>query len=148
MPPQQQQIPDADIDVKHQANSTAASKSLALAEEIVEGCIAYAPDYPAEIGSKMSNTDSDPFKNYTAAVSVRENCRLDEIGNGSDPHWHIATDLYETFSEKDFLLGYNTMQMTIGTVCRPAGVYDSTPTEIIIPETDKYNQSFLSPTVV
>jgi hypothetical protein len=93
----------------------------------------------------MANTDSDPFKNFTAAVSVRENERIIEIGEGSDPHWHTATDLYETFTEEDFLLGYNSMQMTIGTVCRLAGVYDSTPTAIIIPEADKNKQPLLSP---
>jgi len=130
LPPQDQQIPDADIDVEYQQNSTAAAQSLALAQELVQGCKDYATDYPADIGNKMSNTDSDPFKNYIAAVSIRENCRLDEIGNGSDPHWHTATDLYATFSEKDFLLGYNAMQMTIGTICRLAGVYDSTPTPV------------------
>jgi hypothetical protein len=145
LPPQSEQIPDADIDVEYQSNSTAAAKSLALAQELVKGCEAYAPDYPAEIGSKMSNTDSDPFKNYVAAVSVRENCRLDEIGNGADPHWHTATDLYETFSEKDFLLGYNAMQMTIGTVCRLAGVYDSVPTPNNHFDGINNNQSMLSP---
>ena len=145
LPPQNQQIPDADIDVEYQANSAEAAKSLALSEELVDGCEAYAPDYPADIGNNMSNTDSDPFKNYIAAVSVRENERISEIGNYSDPHWHTATDLYDTFSEKDFLLGFNCLQMTIGTVCRLAGVYDSTPVSIEIPQTYKQKQPILFP---
>ncbi len=144
LPPQEEQAEDADIDVEYKSGTKAEAQSLALAEELVTACEDYAPDYPAEIGPNMSNTDSDPFKNVCAAVSMRENCRLSEIGNGSDPHWHTETDLYETFSDDDFLLGYNTMQTTVGAVCRLAGVYDSTPTYVTIPESDIHSSFFLS----
>jgi hypothetical protein len=59
-----------------------------------------------------------PFRNYTAAISVRDNQRVAEIGNGSNPHWHQPTDVYATYSEDDFLLGFNAVQMTVGTVAQ------------------------------
>ena len=135
LPPQPTQVSGTDIDVEYQSSSQAAAKSKALAEELFDGCKAYASDYPADIGTKMSNTDSDPFKNYTAAVSIRENERLAEIGQGADPTWHTKYDYYNYFSNEDWLLGFNCAQMTIGTVCRLAGVYDSTPVAIEIPQT-------------
>ena len=45
----------------------------------------YSTDYPAQIGSNMNYTDSVPFQNDTAAVSVRDNQRVAEIGNGLEP---------------------------------------------------------------
>jgi hypothetical protein len=52
---------------------------------------------------------------------VRDNQRVAEIGNGSNPHWHQPTDLYTAFSEDDFQLGFNAVQMTLGTVAELAG---------------------------
>jgi len=147
LPPQSQQSPNADIDVEFQKNSTAAAKSKALAVELQLGCNAYAPDYPADTGDNMSNTDSDPFKDYIAAVSVRENERIKEIGNYSDPAWHTVCDTFGYFSEKDFLLGFNCVQMTIGTICRLAGVYDSTPVSINMPHINKPAHYEISPIV-
>ena len=69
----------------------------------------------------MNYTDSVPFQNYTATVSVRDNQRVAEIGNGSNPHWHQPTDVYAAFSEDDFQLGFNAVQMTLGTVAELAG---------------------------
>jgi hypothetical protein len=81
----------------------------------------YSVRYPAQVGSNMNYTDSVPFQNYTATVSVRDNQRVAEIGNGSNPHWHQPTDLYTAFSEDDFQLGFNAVQMTLGTVAELAG---------------------------
>jgi hypothetical protein len=69
----------------------------------------------------MNYTDSVPFQNYTATVSVRDNQRVAEIGNGANPHWHQPSDLYTAFSEADFRLGFNAVQMTLGTVAELAG---------------------------
>ena len=69
----------------------------------------------------MRSTDSWPFRHYTAAVSIRENQRVAEIGQGSNPHWHQPTDLYSTYSDLDFRLGFNALQMTLGTVAQLAG---------------------------
>src|SRR5205807_6384509 len=40
----------------------------------------YASDYPASVGSHMTNTDSAPFQDLVAAISLRENER-------GGPHW-------------------------------------------------------------
>ena len=53
-------------------------------------------------------------------MSVRDDQRVAEIGNGSNPHWHQPTDVYTAFSEADFRLGFNAVQM-LGTVAELAG---------------------------
>ena len=50
----------------------------------------------------MTNTDSPSLMNEVAAISVRENERGTEIGNGWDPQWHQPTDVYATYNDKDF----------------------------------------------
>ena len=110
LPPQPNQIPNADIDVEYQASSTFALQSQQLANALRTGNRTYSTDYPAQVGSNMNYTDSVPFQNYTATVSVRDNQRVAEIGNGSNPHWHQPTDVYAAFSEADFRLGFNAVQ--------------------------------------
>ena len=74
----------------------------------------YATDYPATVGPHMTNTDSGPFQDIIAAISLRENERGAQIGNGWDPHWHQPTDMFTTFTDKDFRLGLNAAQTTLG----------------------------------
>lgn len=127
LPVQPQQIAGADVDVEYQASSTFAAASQALAQRLRGGNLAYSTDYPAQVGSNMSNTDSHSFRNHTAAVSVRENQRIAEIGNGSNPNWHKATDVFSTYSLADFRLGFNAVQMTTGTVAELAGARITVP---------------------
>jgi hypothetical protein len=82
----------------------------------------YATDYPAAVGPHMTNTDSAPFMDLVAAISLRENERGAQIGGGWDPHWHQPTDVYATFSDADFRLGLNAAQTTLGAVAELAGV--------------------------
>jgi len=42
-------------------------------------------------------------------------------GAGWNPHWHQPTDLYATFSDKDFRLGLNAVQTTLGAIAQLAG---------------------------
>jgi len=56
----------------------------------------------------MTNTDSGPFMDLIPAISLRENERGAQVGGGWDPHWHQVTDVYATFSDKDFRLGPNS----------------------------------------
>ncbi len=121
LPPQPSQIPQADIDIEYAASSMFAAQALTLANSLQTGNSTHSTDYPTEIGSNMSDTDSIAFRNFTAAVSVRENQRLAEIGNGANPNWHQPSDVYSTYSESDFLLGFNALQMTLGTVAALAG---------------------------
>lgn len=121
VPAQPEQIPDADLDIEYQLLSTYNGQSEILANLLLKGNGAYSTDYPAEVGSNMSNTDSRAFKNRTASVSVRENMRLSEIGARSNPHHHRPTDVFSTYSDKDLRLGFNALQMTLGTVAELVG---------------------------
>jgi hypothetical protein len=121
LPPQPAQIAAADLDVEYQATASYGSQALQLANALRAGNQTYSTDYPAQVGSNMNYTDSVSFQNYTAAVSVRDNQRVAEIGQGSNPHWHQPTDLYTAFSEADFRLGFNAVQMTLGTVAELSG---------------------------
>jgi hypothetical protein len=64
----------------------------------------------------MAHTDSVPFSRITAAVSVRENRRLAEIGRGSNPHWHRDSDRPGTYSRADYAFGFDVVRTTVGTV--------------------------------
>ena len=52
---------------------------------------------------------------------MRENERGVQIGSGWDPHWHQPTDVYATYNDKDFRLGLNAAQTTLGAVAELAG---------------------------
>src|SRR5204863_9999833 len=81
----------------------------------------YASDYPASVGRHMTNTDSHEFQDSVAAVSLRENERGAQVGNGWDPQWHQPTDLYKTYDDKDFRLGVNAAQTTLSGVAHLTG---------------------------
>ena len=81
----------------------------------------YATDYPAAVGSHMTNTDSTPFMDLVPSISLRENERGMHTGAGWNPHWHQPTDRFTTFSDKDFRLGLNAAQTTLGAIAQLAG---------------------------
>ena len=81
----------------------------------------YTTDYPAAVGHHMSNTDSTPFMDLVPSISLRESERGMHIGAGWNPHYHEPTDLYSSYSDKDFRLGLNAAQTTLGGVARLAG---------------------------
>ncbi len=83
----------------------------------------YATDYPAQVGRHMTNTDSSPFMDSVPAISLRENERGAQIGNGWDPQWHQPTDLYSTYNDKDFRLGLNAAQTTLGAIATLTGAH-------------------------
>jgi hypothetical protein len=116
-----QQRPEADVNVEFQVNSKLAAQSQALAWVLEQANENYATDYPASVSSHMTNTDSTPFMDEVAAISVRENERGTQIGNGWDPQWHQPTDVYATYSDKDFRLGLNAAQTTLAAVAKLAG---------------------------
>jgi hypothetical protein len=109
---------DADVDIEFQLNSGKAAESAALALELLNANRKFATDYPAAMSNAMSNTDSGPFQDLVAAVSLRENRRLYETGNRANPHWHQPTDLFVSFSDADFRLGFNAAQTTLGAVAK------------------------------
>jgi hypothetical protein len=116
------QRPEADVNVEFQVNSKMAQASQALAWTLQVANEKYATDYPARVGSHMTNTDSASFQDVAPSISVRENERGTEIGSGWDPHWHQPTDLFTTFSDADFRLGLNAAQTTLGAVAQLVGL--------------------------
>jgi hypothetical protein len=115
------QRPEADVNIEFQSRARQADGAQKLAWAFYEANEAYATDYPASVGPHMTNTDSTPFMDLVAAISVRENERGTQIGAGWDPHWHQPTDVYATFGEADFRLGLNAAQTTLGAIARLAG---------------------------
>jgi hypothetical protein len=116
-----EQRPEADVNVEYQVSSKFAAESQALAWVFQVANEQYATEYPASVGSHMTNTDSTPFQDVVAAISLRENERGTQIGNGWDPHWHQPTDLYATFSDKDFRLGLSAAQTSLAAIAQLAG---------------------------
>jgi len=116
-----EQRPEADVNIEFQINSKMADQSMKLAFVLHQANGKYATDYPATVGPHMTNTDSGPFQDIIPAVSLRENERGAQIGAGWDPHWHQPTDLYATFSDKDFRLGLNAAQTTLAALGQLTG---------------------------
>ncbi len=116
-----EQRPEADVNIEFAGTSKRAAESQALAWFFKTANDRYATDYPAAVGNRMQNTDSVPFQDETAAISLRELERGAQIGAGWDPHWHQPTDLYVTFSDKDFRLGLNAAQTTLAAIAQLAG---------------------------
>jgi hypothetical protein len=112
---------EADVNIEFQESSKMAADSQKLAWLFKNASERYATDYPANVGSHMQSTDSVPFSDHVAAISLRENERRDHIGFGWDPHWHQPTDVYATFTDKDFKLGLNAAQTTLAGVAQLAG---------------------------
>ena len=116
-----EQRPEADVNIEFQVNSKMATESQKLASFFQLSNEKYATDYPANVGQHMTNTDSAPFQDLIAAISLRENERGAHIGNGWDPNWHQPTDLYSTYSDKDFRLGLNAAQTTLSAIAQLTG---------------------------
>jgi hypothetical protein len=116
-----EQRPEADVNIEFQSASKFAAQSQELAWALQAANERYAMDYPAAVGRHMTNTDSTPFMDLAPAVSLRENERGAQVGSGWDPQWHQPTDLYATYSDKDFLLGLNAAQTTLSATARLAG---------------------------
>jgi len=148
VPPQPNQIAGTDIDIEYQASSTFADQSLSLANSLLNGNGLYSTDYPAEIGTNMRSTDSWTFRNLVSSVSVRENTRIAEIGSGSNPQYHQPTDVFSSYSDEDFRLGFNALQMTMGTVAELAGgdIVTSVADDVImLPTSYRLEQNYPNP---
>jgi hypothetical protein len=116
-----EQRPEADVNIEFQSKSKLADGSQKLAWLFQRANERYARDYPAAVGSHMTNTDSDPFKDLVPAISLRENERGSQIGAGWDPQWHQPTDLYSTYTDADFRLGLNAAQTTLAAIAELTG---------------------------
>jgi len=116
-----EQRPEADVNIEFQSTAKMAEAAQKLAWFFKAANEKYATDYPAAVGPHMTNTDSTPFMDLVPAISLRENERGAQIGGGWDPHWHQVTDVFATFSDKDFRLGLNAAQTTLSAVAQLTG---------------------------
>jgi hypothetical protein len=115
------QRPEADINIEFQSTAARADEAMRLAFYFRSANEQYATDYPAAVGNHMTNTDSTPFMNLVPAISVRDNERGMHTGAGWNPHYHQTTDVYSTYGDDDFRLGFNAAQTTLGAVGQLAG---------------------------
>jgi hypothetical protein len=116
-----EQRPEADVNIEFQSSSKFATQAQQLAWAFETANERYATDYPASVGSHMTNTDSAPFQDLVAAISLRENERGTQIGAGWDPNWHQPTDLFATYHDADFRLGLNAAQTTLAALAGLVG---------------------------
>jgi hypothetical protein len=112
---------EADVNIEFQSTAKMAEGAQKLAWFVKAANEKYATDYPAAVGPHMTNTDSTPFMDLVPAISLRENERGSQIGAGWDPHWHQPTDVFATFSDKDFRLGLNAAQTTLAALAQLTG---------------------------
>jgi hypothetical protein len=116
-----EQRPEADVNIEFQSAAKLADQAMKLAFLFRDANEKYATDYPATVGHHMTNTDSTPFMDLVPSISLRENERGMQIGAGWNPHYHQPTDKYSAYSDKDFRLGLNAAQTTLGGIAQLAG---------------------------
>lgn len=116
-----EQRPEADVNIEFQVSSKFVAGAKELAWALHAANEKYATDYPSNVGSRMTNTDSTAFMDLVPSISLRENERGIHTGNGWNPHWHQPTDVFATFSDKDFRLGLNAAQTTLAGVAQLTG---------------------------
>ena len=116
-----EQRPEADVNIEFQSTANFADGAMKLAFHFHGANERYATDYPAQVGPHMTNTDSTPFMDLVPAISLRENERGVQTGSGWSPTWHQPIDVFTTFSDKDFRLGLNAAQTTLGGVAELTG---------------------------
>jgi hypothetical protein len=117
-----EQRAEADVNIEFQSTAKLAEEAMKLAFLFRDANEKYATDYPAAVGHHMTNTDSTPFMNLVPSISLRENERGMQTGAGWNPHYHQPTDTFTSYSDKDFRLGLNAAQTTLGGVAQLAGV--------------------------
>ena len=117
-----EQRAEADINIEFAITSKFADDAMKMAFAWRLANEKYATHYPAAVGPHMTNTDSDPFKDIVASISLRENERGAQIGGNWDPTHHQPIDVLTTFTDKDFMLGLTSAQTTLGAVGQLTGV--------------------------
>jgi hypothetical protein len=115
------QRPEADVNIEFAMTSKMSEGAQKLAWVFATANDKYASEYPAQVGQHMTNTDSAPFEDLIPAISLREDERGRDIGAGWDPQWHQVTDVYATYNDKDFRLGLNAAQTTLGAMATLTG---------------------------
>ncbi len=109
-------FPVRDVDVEYQATADDDGHARIFAAFVAGTIDRYGTgEFLSELGPNMRNTDSVPFMEEVMSISLREN-RRDEIGEGSNPHWHQATDRKETYTDQDYRQGFETCRIIAGAI--------------------------------
>jgi hypothetical protein len=116
-----EQRAEADINIEFQSRARLADPAMKLAFFFRDANERYATDYPAAVGNHMINTDSAVFEDLIPAISLRENERGMQNGAGWNPHYHQPSDRFTSYSDKDYRLGLNAAQTSLGAVAVLAG---------------------------
>src|SRR6059058_2135697 len=83
LPPEQR--PEADVNIEFQSSAKFAAEAEQLAWTFERANEKYATDYPASVGSHMTNTDSAPFQDYVPAISLRKTSAAHRSGLAGTP---------------------------------------------------------------
>jgi len=115
MPAGPVQIAGADIDV-HYSDYAYPQQSLALANQLVDIGKVVPVNYPAQTTPNLNGSDAVVFVSANACpcVDLRENDRNTEIDKGASPTHHDESDVYATYSDADFALGYSAVRRVVG----------------------------------
>ncbi len=118
--PGEEQSACADLDVEWRAGTAYAAESmdLALTWRFLSGT--YAANYPANAADWSSDTDDSSFHDRCPSVSIREN-RRGVPEEWINPFYHQWNDVYGSYLEDDFRLGFNAVQATLGVIAGLAG---------------------------
>ncbi len=116
-----EQSPEAAVTVEFQEQSAKAQESDKFAWKFSWANERYATDYPVQVTQHMTNTDSQPFQDLVPTISIREMVRGAQMGAGWDPTHHQPIDVYSHYSDKDFKLGLNAAQTTLGGIATLSG---------------------------
>src|SRR5207244_11901157 len=103
------QSPNAEIDIEYQEAAQATSQSQKQATTWRAANEKYSGAFPTTVGPNMAGTDSIFFAPYCPSISVRENQRVAGIERDSNPHHHKSTDVYESYKDEDFRLGFSAL---------------------------------------
>jgi hypothetical protein len=117
-PPDQGQRRDADINIEYASASKFGAQAMKLALAFRDANRKYA-DYPAEVSTYPPGADAHPVIDFMPFITLRANAQL-QIAAGWNPHRHRATDVYSTYGDKDFLLGFSAAKTTLAAVARLA----------------------------
>ena len=109
-----------DINIEYVTPSKFGAQSMNMAFAFRDANAKYA-EYPAEVGTYAPGADASPLIDFMPFLSLRANTHS-QIAAGWNPHRHMSTDVYSTYVEDDFLLGFNAAKTTLSAIGKLAGV--------------------------
>jgi hypothetical protein len=118
-----EQRPEADVNIEFQSTALARGRGdEAPPSSSAPRTRSTRPTIRPRWGPHMTNTDSTPFMNITHVdLAPEERARVAHRRGGGTRPGTQPIDVFTTFSDKDFRLGLNAAQTTLGAVAQLAG---------------------------